>query len=171
MLHPLGQGLSSFLHTLPCVTSPPGGILIPAPALQVAKTSQAPPPLLPAPDLSASTAHQGPGSGSASPGLRVLTSAGAEARRGAQEPWVTLTAEGLRVLPGQLPFQRPAGEGKAYRLNLPSRQAGPGARQEPLLPAPSGWGMGTPRTHTPLVTLCSWAGGRPMCSAQQTSHP
>lgn len=83
----------------------------------------------------------------------MLASVGAEARRGAQEPWVTLTAEGLRVLPGKLPFQRPAGEGKAYRAE-PAKQTGwawctPGT----LAAVPGGWGMGTPPNPLLLVTL------------------
>lgn len=59
---------------------------------------------------------------------------------GVQEPWVTLTAEGLWVLPGQLPFQRPVGEGKAHRLNPLSRQARLSAVQPPLLSALGRWG-------------------------------
>ena len=59
----------------------------------------------------------------ASPGLRALTSKGAEPRSGMQEFWVTLTAEGLRVLSGQLPFQCPVGEGKAHRAE-PAEETG-----------------------------------------------
>lgn len=46
---------------------------------------------------------------------------------------MTLTAEGLRVLSGQLPFQCPVGEGKAHR-------AEPGTGQDPpahRLPRPA----------------------------------
>lgn len=53
---------------------------------------------------------------------------------------MTLTAEGLRVLPGQLPFQRPAGEGKAYRAE-PAKQ--------------TGWAWCTPGT---LAASSRWVG-------------
>lgn len=86
--------------------------------------------------------------------MKAQASAGAEARRGGQELWVTLTAEGLRVLPGQLPFQRPAGEGKAYRAE-PAKQTGWAWCKEPLLPALGGWGweLPTSRTHTACHSL------------------
>lgn len=59
---------------------------------------------------------------------------------------MTLTAEGLRVLPGQLPFQCPAGEGKAHRAE-PAECAG--------------WARCRPGTSPSLlVILCSRAGGR-----------
>lgn len=84
---------------------------------------------------------------------------------------MTLTAEGLRVLPGQLPFQRPAGEGKAYRAE-PAKQTGWAWCTPGTLAASSRWvGDENPPPHILFVTLCSQAGGRPMCSALQTSQP
>lgn len=44
---------------------------------------------------------------------------------------MTLTAEGLWVLSGQLPFQCPVGEGKAHRAEPAEETAGPAAGQEP----------------------------------------
>lgn len=89
--------------------------------------------------------------------MKAQASTGAEARRGGQELWVTLTAEGLRVLPGQLPFQRPAGEGKAYRAE-PAKQTGWAWCKEPLLPALGGWGIGT--AHLPHTYCLSLSGSR-----------
>ena len=71
---------------------------------------------------------------------------------------MTLTAEGLRVLPGQLPFQCPVGEGKVYRAEPAEETAGPAAGQEPpahcrLHPAPRlerGLAL-SPRTSTPVM--------------------
>lgn len=58
---------------------------------------------------------------------------------------MTLTAEGLRVLSGQLPFQCPVGEGKAHR-------AEPGEE--------TGWARYRPGPSCSLlVTPCSQAGG------------
>lgn len=91
---------------------------------------------------------------------------------GVQEPWVTLTAESLWVLPGQLPFQRPVGEGKVHRLKPLSRQARLSAGQQPLLSALGRWHGGGGGRNFPLtaVTLHSQAGG-PRHSALLTSHP
>ena len=115
--------------------------------------------------VSGPTTHQGLGLVSpvgcipeASPGLRAWTSKGTEPRSGMQEFWVTLTAEGLRVLSGQLPFQCPVGEGKAHRTEPAEKTAGPAAGQEPPAhcrshPAPRlerGLAL-SPRTSTPAM--------------------
>lgn len=85
---------------------------------------------------------------------------------------MTLTAEGLRVLPGQLPFQRPAGEGKAYGAE-PTKQTGgawgtPGALDAAL----GGWGMGAPHPHPILLVtlLLGWREGHVLSPGPDGSH-
>lgn len=123
-------------------------ILISTPALQVAKKTRpdpCPTSLDPRPTRAWAWCQPVGCIPEASPGLRARTSKGTEPASGMQEFWVTLTAEGLRVLSGQLPFQCPVGEGKAHRAETAEETAGPAAGQSlpltasrTLLPGRSG---------------------------------
>ena len=80
---------------------------------------------------------------------------------------MTLTAEGLRVLSGQLPFQCPVGEGKAHRAE-PAEETG-WARCRPgppcsLLQAGGGWALSLPsdpHDGWQLLFCCRPASTRP----------